>query len=305
MQPIAALLRRGVAQEETHDPDPGDAAKRTLQLRAAPVRAQCRSCGQGRLHRRRRRDDLRRARAAIASGGDGAARVRRASRGPRAAADAGLQRLAGGLPRRVVRRGHPGRHQHDADGGRLRVHPGTQPVAGRAGVREPAGGPARSDGRLCARGRHGDRVATRRRHPRDAFRCVVRAARTDGSGRRHDGRRRGVVALLVGFDRPPERHRACAREPVLDGGAVRQAGPRADRGRRHVLRGQAVLRVRPRQRPDLPAVGRRDRDSDGGAPDARRLLRAHDAATSRPSSSARRPASRACSRRRRCRRASR
>ena len=49
--------------------------------------------------------------------------------------------------------------------------------------------------------------------------------------------------------------------------------------RRLLLRGQAVLRLRPRQRADLPALGRRDGGADGRAADARRHLQALDASS--------------------------
>ena len=69
----------------------------------------------------------------------------------------------------------------------------------------------------------------------------------------HDGRRRVLLALLVGLDRrsqgrraPPvgsRQHRRALRAAVL---GIREE-------RRRVLRGQAVLRLRPRQRADLSA----------------------------------------------------
>ena len=83
-------------------------------------------------------------------------------------------------------------------------------------------------------------------------------------------RRHRLLAVFVGLDRQTEGHRPHACEPVLDRRAVCEADPRHHRERRGVLRGQAVLRVRSRQRIDLPAVGRRHGDPDGGAPHRRR-----------------------------------
>ena len=54
------------------------------------------------------------------------------------------------------------------------------------------------------------------------------------------------------------------------------------RERRLLLRRQALLRLRPRQRPDLPALGRRHRRADGRAADARRRLPALDRSRCEP-----------------------
>ena len=72
----------------------------------------------------------------------------------------------------------------------------------------------------------------------------------------------------------PKGDRPFARQPVLDGRALRQGDPRASRGRRLLFCGEAVLRLRSRQRADLPARGRRDRAADGRAADAGRRLQA-------------------------------
>ena len=71
-----------------------------------------------------------------------------------------------------------------------------------------------------------------------------------------------------------EGHRAHARESVLDRRDVRPARARPHRPRRGVLGGQALLRVRPRQFADVPAVGRGDGDPHGRAADAGRGLQA-------------------------------
>ena len=83
-----------------------------------------------------------------------------------------------------------------------------------------------------------------------------------------DLRRRLLLALFVGIDRRAQGHRAPAFEPDPDGGALREADPRHPRGRRRVLGGEAVLRLRPRQRAHLSAGRRRDDGADGRAPDA-------------------------------------
>ena len=89
-----------------------------------------------------------------------------------------------------------------------------------------------------------------------------------------DLRRRLLLALFVGLDRRAEGHRARALEPDRDRGALREADPRHPRGRRRVLGGEAVLRLRPRQRPHVSAGGRRDDGADGRAADAGRGVRA-------------------------------
>ena len=58
-------------------------------------------------------------------------------------------------------------------------------------------------------------------------RAAGRAA-GDAAGARRDARRRHrVLALFVGLDRAPEGHRAHARQPALDRGALRPAGDAA------------------------------------------------------------------------------
>jgi benzoate-CoA ligase len=86
----------------------------------------------------------------------------------------------------------------------------------------------------------------------------------------------GVLAVFVGLDRQAQGHGPHPRQRLVDDRAVRQAGARPDRSRRLLLRRQALLRLRPRQRPELSARGRCDRAADGGAADAGRGLQALD-----------------------------
>ena len=101
-----------------------------------------------------------------------------------------------------------------------------------------------------------------------------------------DLRRHVLLAVFLRLHRLAEGHGAPALAPDPDRRAVRPAGPRHPRGRPGVFRGQAVLRLRPRQRHDLPDVGRRDGDPDGRAADAAGGVQAPDANTSRRSSTA-------------------
>ena len=84
--------------------------------------------------------------------------------------------------------------------------------------------------------------------PHRSLATLMAAAPTSFDAGRDDLRRRLLLALFVGIDRRAEGHRAPAFEPDPDGGALREADPRHSRGRRRVLGGEAVLRVRPRQR---------------------------------------------------------
>ena len=106
------------------------------------------------------------------------------------------------------------------------------------------------------------------------------ARRADGRGAavvrggRDDVRRRVLLALFVGIDGRAEGHRAPAFEPRADGRALREADSRHSRGRRRVLGGEALLRLRARQRAHVSARRRRDGGADGRAADAGRGVRA-------------------------------
>ncbi len=107
------------------------------------------------------------------------ARPGRSPRGARAAADARLQRVAGRLPRRALRRRRPGRRQHAAHRRRLRVHARAQPRPGGDRLGVARADPAQGDGRGAERGRPRDRRRRRHRLRRRcrsiSIRCVERA----------------------------------------------------------------------------------------------------------------------------------
>ena len=136
----------------------------------------------------------------------------------------------------------------------------------------------------------------------EAFLAAAEPAAAPGQDR---PRRSRLLALFVRLHRPPERHGALARQPVLDGRAVRQGRAGAARGRRLLLRRQALLRLWPGQCPDLPDERGRDDAADGRAADAgggvQALARPGRTTRGRRSSSARRPATPACWRTRSCR----
>ena len=95
--------------------------------------------------------------------------------------------------------------------------------------------------------------------------------------------------------------------PYWTNRALRQGDPRPHRERRLLLRREALLRLWPRQRADLPARGRRDSAAHGRASDARCRVQALARRGRRRQTyrflSAPRPASPACSLRTCCRNA--
>ena len=105
-----------------------------------------------------------------------------------------------------------------------------------------------------------------------AVRAVVaRRAAAPGAGlrdRRHLQRRDGLLALLVRLDRHAQRRAPRALEPDGDGAAVRTGLPRHPRGRSRLFGGQAVLRLRSRQRHVVSDVGRRHQRAAAGSADA-------------------------------------
>ena len=235
---------------------------RTLQLRPAPARARTRrartrrpssttpaALTYGELDER-----VRRIAAALRAAGP-------AARGARAAADARLQRLAGELSRRALRRPGAGGRQHAADRRRLRLHARALARAGGAGVRRAAAGAARGDDALGPRARQASSCRARSRRcsrARSSSRPSSAAPTPAAQAGRHRGRRSRLLALFVGLHRPAQGHGALARQPLLDRRALRQGRAAAARGRRLLLGGQAVLRLRPGQRADLSAERRRD-----------------------------------------------
>ena len=209
----------------------------------------------------------------------------RSARGPAAA---GYGRFSRGVLGRDQGWRRPGRPQHAADGRAVHLHPGRQPRQGAVHLGAAAAGRA-ADPRQAAvpqaRVRLGRRGATVRA-------AVPRRAAASGAelrGRRHLQRRDGLLALLVGLDRHAERRPPRALEPDGDGAAVRPGLPRHPRGRSHLFGGQAVLRLRSRQRHVVSHVGRRHQraaarsaDAGAGVPHAEaasadRILRRSDA----------------------------
>jgi benzoate-CoA ligase len=132
-------------------------------------------------------------------------------------------RLAGGLSGRDVRRPGAGGGEHAADRRRLRLHAGARRAQAVlvSGALLPAltAAMVKSDhevqkvivshpGRRCTR-------------PRSTSRPSGRAG-TAVASRPPPGRRPRLLALFIGFHRPPQGHGAFARQPLLDGRALRQ-----------------------------------------------------------------------------------
>ena len=172
----------------------------------------------------------------------------------------------GVLGRHQGRRG-AGVPQHAAHCRAVRLHPGRQPRQGAVRLGAAA---ARGAAHPRPAAVPQARVRGRRRAPVLRPLPPRRArlpARRDGD-RRHLLRRDRVLALLVGLHRHAQGRAARAFEPDGDGAAHRPGLPRHARGRPRLLGGQAVLRLRPRQRHDIPPVRRRHRRAAAGAADA-------------------------------------
>ena len=182
--------------------------------------------------------------------------ARRQARGARAAADARLQRLAGGLSRRDVRRHRAGRRQHAADRRRLRLHAGAQRARRRRWCRARCCRRCRRRWRRRPRGAEGDR----RRAPIGAAAAgASRLRRAARSSTRRWPRRAAtgaddpaLLALFVGLDRPPKGTVHSHANPYWTAELYGKPVLGLTRGRRLLLGRQAVLRLRPGQRADLP-----------------------------------------------------
>ena len=207
--------------------------------------------------------------------------------------DARQHRLPGRLSRRALRRHRAGRGQHAADGRRLRLHARALPGAGAAGLARPAADASARRSRAPSASCRPCRSSRRRRAPTStepcAFDALLDAEPLAGRPTRladdfgfwlyssgSTGRPKGTVHTHANLYWTA----ALYGTPVL--------GLREDDV--VLLGGEAVLRLRPRQRADVPAERRRDDRADGGTADAGGRLQALDRAAGRPSSSARRPA---------------
>ena len=95
-------------------------------------------------------------------------------------------------------------------------------------------------------------------HGHDHFEDLIAASRAGRLHRADHARRYRLLALHLGLDRQAEGRRACACEPEAHQRSLCRADPWASRGRRLLFGGEAVLRLRSRQRHDLPDVGWRD-----------------------------------------------
>ena len=243
---------------------------------------------------------LHRARRAGRPGGQRPGRPGRPARTAGDARDARHRRFPGRVPGSHApgRRRGPG--QHPAHRSRLRVHARRQPRPrrghqrhpGREGARRrvPARIPAEDRGRELAR-------RTRPRRRRSAARRPPRGREPRAASRRHHPRR-SVRSGCTLRGRPASPRPPCICTPIRC--RPRPCMPAAVLGiarrRRGVLGGQAVLRLRPGQRADVPALGRCDRGAR--APHARRpppCAAMHARARSRPSSAACPRCSRHCS----------
>ena len=129
--------------------------------------------------------------------------------------------------------------------------------------------------RACARGLLGSPC----RHAAGAgdtrSRIAERAAPLEPH--RSASHRRLLLALLVGLDRLPQGRRARSSRPRGREPALRRRDARRRRRRRLLFRGEALLRLRPRQLAGVSAVGGRIVGPVAGAADARDHVRAHRA----------------------------
>ena len=245
-----------------------------LQLRRgrAAVKSRRRARQQAGLHRRARRYHLC---AACRPGGalfHRAARPRAAPRGARAHGahrHCGLADRVSRLPENRHRRRSA---EHAAHRRRLPLHARRQPRPLPGGVGSAAAEVRQyHQGQSRARARHRFRRQPARLPP---VRGRDRRRRAGGLHRADQGRRYRLLALHLGLDRHAERRGACACQPEIDRRSLRHAGCGDEGKRRRLFGGQAVLRLRPRQRHDLPDVGRRHHRTQRREADARRRRRA-------------------------------
>ena len=203
-----------------------------------------------------------------------------------------------GFPGRLLGR-HQGRRragvpQHAADDRAVRLHPRRQPRQGARSCRRRCCPWCSRSSASCRSSSTSSWRAARRRRSRSPCAASCSSSRAEFAGRRHLLRRDRVLALLVGLHRHAQGRAPRALEPDGDGAPHRPGLPRRARGRPRLLRRQAVLRLRPRQRhvvsrcrsappPCCCPSGRR-----------RRWCSARSSSTSRPCSSACRRSTRRC-----------
>ena len=179
------------------------------------------------------------------------------------------------LPHRVSGQ-HQGRDhsdpgEHPAHGSRLRAH-ASRSRARALVVSAPLLPDFAPAARTSAAPRACHRVRRRRRRA-SAFRIAPRPLPRRLRRRPHDRATTPASGSTPRARPAPQGHGAPPGQPDPDRRALRAAGAGHPRGRRRVLRGQALLRLRPGQRAHLPDGGRRDRRADGGAADAGRRVR--------------------------------
>ena len=199
------------------------------------------------------------------------ARGRHRARAAARAADARHGRFPDRVLGRAPRRRRAGADQHAADAGADRLHPGRQPRRGAGRLRAAAAGaaPVLRGCRPAPDRRRRRRTATPARRPS----ARRRWANSSPGDRRAAGRRASPdeVAFWLyssGSTGAPKgvRHVHASLRATADTYGAQVLG--IDRRRRDVLGREAVLRLRARQRDDLPDVGRRRRRAAAGPADA-------------------------------------
>ena len=188
----------------------------------------------------------------------GARRTRHRARASRRDADARHGRFPGRVLGRDPGRDHPGAAEHASGARPIRLCARGFPRPARRRLGAAAAGRRSRDRRLRAP------RESRRRGSGAGHEAPAARRSPDGgcTGRRagRDLRRRGrLLALLLGLDRHAEGRQARPFEPDRDRPALRRGRARHRRGRRRLLGREALLRLRPRQRHDLPDGGRRHR----------------------------------------------
>ena len=197
-----------------------------------------------------------------------AARARHPARGAHPYLHARHHRLADRVSGRAQGRRDRGRGQHAADRERLRIHADRQPRedAGRLAGAVPKFAPIL---KRCPTSNRSSCPAARAAHTTHS-KTLIAACEAGGLHRADHARRHRLLALFLGLDRQAQGRRARQASLQLTDDLYAGADPRHHRERRLLLGRQAVLRLRSRQRHDLPDVGRRHHRAAGRPSDARR-----------------------------------